>query len=86
MFVVLWRMRDHKHAQGWLFGVYMVLAGLERFAIEFFRAKDDRFLVGLTYAQGIGIAVAIGGAILMMTRSRVGPGRVGIYETEVSAA
>ena len=83
MFVVLWRMRDHKHAQGWLFGVYMVLAGLERFAIEFFRAKDDRFLVGLTYAQGIGIAVAVGGAILMMMRSRVGPGRAGIYETDL---
>ena len=43
MFGILWRMRDHKHAEGWLFGVYCVLAGIERFIVEFFRAKDDRF-------------------------------------------
>src|SRR6185369_7409989 len=41
MFGILWRLRDHKHAEGWLFGVYCVLAGIERFIIEFFRAKDD---------------------------------------------
>jgi phosphatidylglycerol:prolipoprotein diacylglycerol transferase len=82
MFVVLWRMRDHKHAQGWLFGVYMVLAGVERFVIEFYRAKDDRLLFGLTYAQGIAIAIAVGGVFLMMARSRVGPGRAGIYASD----
>ena len=44
MFCILWRLRDHKHAEGWLFGVYCVLAGIERFIIEFFRAKDDRLV------------------------------------------
>src|SRR4051812_34286924 len=43
MFAILWRIRDHKHAEGWLFGVYCVLAGVERFIVEFFRVKDDRF-------------------------------------------
>ena len=81
MFLVLWRMRDHKHAEGWLFGVYMVLAGFERFAIEFFRAKDDRLLFGITYAQGIALAFVAGGVVVMMVRSRVGEGRLGIYET-----
>ena len=33
MFVILWRLRDHRHAEGWLFGLYCVLAGLERFII-----------------------------------------------------
>ena len=84
MFLVLWRMRDHKHAQGWLFGVYLVLAGLERFVIEFYRAKDDRLLFGLTYAQGIAVAVAVAGVVLMLARSRVGPDRVGIYEREIA--
>jgi phosphatidylglycerol:prolipoprotein diacylglycerol transferase len=79
MFLVLWRMRDHKHAEGWLFGVYMVLAGLERFAIEFFRAKDDRLLVGLTYAQGIALVFVALGVVVMMLRSRVAPGKPGIY-------
>ena len=81
MFLVLWRMRDHRHAEGWLFGVYMVLAGLERFAIEFYRAKDDRLLFGITYAQGIALAIVAGGVVVMMVRSRVGDGRLGIYET-----
>ena len=79
MFIVLWRMRDHKHAEGWLFGVYMVLAGLERFAIEFLRAKDDRLLLGLTYAQGIALVFAAAGVAVMMLRSRVTGGRPGIY-------
>src|SRR5262245_20607989 len=30
MFGVLWRMRKHKHAEGWLFGVWAILAGVER--------------------------------------------------------
>jgi phosphatidylglycerol:prolipoprotein diacylglycerol transferase len=81
MFLVLWRMRDHKHAEGWLFGVYMVLAGLERFAIEFFRAKDDRLLFGLTYAQGIALVFVALGVVVMLLRSRVAAGKPGIYAT-----
>ena len=86
MFLVLWRMRDHKHAQGWLFGVYMVFAGLERFVIEFFRAKDDRLLVGLTYAQGIALVFVALGVAVMIARSRVAPGKEGIYAPDVVAA
>jgi len=85
MFIVLWRMRDHRHAEGWLFGVYMVLAGLERFAIEFLRAKDDRLLLGLTYAQGIALVFAAAGVVVMLLRSRVAAGRPGIYAVAVSS-
>jgi phosphatidylglycerol:prolipoprotein diacylglycerol transferase len=81
MFVVLWRLRDHKHAEGWLFGVYCILAGLERFVIEFLRAKDDRFLGPLTAAQAIALGVAAVGVIIMLRRSNVGPGRQPIYAT-----
>jgi phosphatidylglycerol:prolipoprotein diacylglycerol transferase len=79
MFGFLWRIRDHDHAEGWLFGVYCVLAGVERFIVEFFRAKDDRFIAGLTYAQLIALAFVAGGIVWMMLRWRVGPGRRGIY-------
>ncbi|MGH7713833.1 MAG: prolipoprotein diacylglyceryl transferase [Gemmatimonadaceae bacterium] len=75
MFLILWRLRDHKHAEGWLFGVYCVLAGLERLAIEFLRAKDDRFFGPLTAAQAIALAVTAVGVIIMLRRSAVGPGR-----------
>lgn len=79
MFAILWRMRDHRHAEGWLFGVYCVLAGIERFIIEFFRAKDDRLLAGLTYAQFIALAFVAVGVVWMMLRWRVAPGKPGIY-------
>ena len=84
MFLILWRMRDHKHAEGWLFGVYCVLAGIERFVIEFFRAKDDRFLAGLTYAQYIALAFVAFGVVWMLLRSRVGPGKPGIYALPIA--
>lgn len=82
MFGVLWRLRDHRHAAGWLFGVYGVLAGLERFAVEFYRAKDDRFLVGgMTAAQAIALAIAVVGALWMFRYRRAGPDRAGIHAT-----
>ena len=71
MFLVLWRRRDHGHAEGWLFGLWMVLAGLERFAIEFLRAKDDRLLGPLTVAQLISVGFVVGGLALMAARHRV---------------
>lgn len=79
MFAVLWRMRDHKHAEGWLFGVYCVLAGVERFIVEFFRAKDDRFFGPFTTAQLISLAFIVVGVIWMMARNTPGNGKAGIY-------
>lgn len=79
MFLIVWRFRGHKHAAGWLFGLYAVLAGLERFVIEFVRAKDDRFFGGLTLAQMIALGFVAAGVAWMYARREVGPGRPGIY-------
>jgi phosphatidylglycerol:prolipoprotein diacylglycerol transferase len=79
MFLIVWRFRDHKHAAGWLFGLYAVLAGIERFVIEFVRAKDDRFFGGLTLAQMIALGFVAAGVAWMYSRREVGPGRPGIY-------
>ena len=79
MFGILWRLRDHEHAEGWLFGLYCILAGIERFIIEFFRAKDDRFLGPLTTAQVIALGFLVAGALLIVKRREVGPGRSGIF-------
>jgi phosphatidylglycerol:prolipoprotein diacylglycerol transferase len=80
MFAILWRIRDHKHAEGWLFGGYCVLAGIERLVVEFFRAKDDRFswAFGLSTAQLIAISIMLVGLGLMRMRAKAGPGRPGI--------
>lgn len=85
MFLILWRMRDHKHAEGWLFGAYCVFAGIERFIVEFFRAKDDRFFGPLTAAQVIGLSITVVGFVVMAMRNRTGPGRPGIYAAKASA-
>lgn len=79
MFAILWRMRDHKHAEGWLFGVYCVLAGVERFIVEFFRAKDDRFFAGFTVAQTIAIGFVALGVVWMQMRRTPRDGAPGIY-------
>ena len=82
MFLILWRYRDHKHAEGWLFGLYCVLAGIERFLVEFLRAKDDRLLPGgLTVAQLLAIGFTIAGAMIMYWRRDVTPEKRGIYST-----
>jgi phosphatidylglycerol:prolipoprotein diacylglycerol transferase len=63
IFFLLWRVRDHRHAKGWLFMAWLALAGLERFAVEFLRAKDDRFIGVLTLAQVISLAVVAFGVV-----------------------
>lgn len=57
VFALLWAWRRRPLGTGWLFGAYLMLAGLERFLVEFLRAKDDRFLGALTYAQGTSLAM-----------------------------
>ncbi len=64
VFMLLWRMRNHRHATGWLFGVYLMLAGAERFLIEFVRAKEDHTGSGLTVAQLVAIGLMVSGALL----------------------
>ena len=85
-FLVLWRLRDHRHAEGWLFGVYCVLAGVERFIVEFFRAKDDRFFGMLTMAQLFAIAFMVLGAAIMAARWNVRGRASGIYAPGRAAA
>ena len=67
MFLILWRLRRHTHRAGWLFGMYCLLAGIERFIVEFFRAKSD--LVGpVTSAQIVALAVTAAGVLLLISR------------------
>ncbi len=65
IFFILWRLRFQDRRAGWLFSLWLVLAGLERFVIEFFRAKDDRFFGALSLAQVISIGLMVVGLWLM---------------------
>jgi phosphatidylglycerol---prolipoprotein diacylglyceryl transferase len=66
IFWLLWRLRDHRHAIGWRFGVYLVLAAMERFFIEFVRAKDDRLLGPFTLAQATSALLVVAGIALLV--------------------
>lgn len=65
IFLFLWRIRGHDHRPGWLFMVWLILAGMERFIVEFFRAKDDRFVGIFTLAQVISVLIIAVGLVGM---------------------
>ena len=69
-FALLWRLRKGREGTGWLFGLYLVLAGVERFGIEFLRAKDDRFLAGFTLAQATSMLLVLVGLLLLVVTNR----------------
>ncbi|MEO5814410.1 MAG: prolipoprotein diacylglyceryl transferase family protein [Gemmatimonadaceae bacterium] len=72
MFTILWRLRKHEHGSGWLFGVYCVMAGIERFIVEFFRAKSD--MVGpVTSAQVVALGITAVGIVLVTWRHSPSP-------------
>ncbi len=63
IFALLWTLRKHSHGKGWLFMLWLALAGGERFLVEFFRAKDDRFFGVLTLAQLISLLLVAAGVL-----------------------
>lgn len=64
VFAWLWSRRAHGHATGWLFGMWLIFAGAERFLIEFLRAKDDRFFGPITLAQVVSLMLVATGVWL----------------------
>jgi phosphatidylglycerol:prolipoprotein diacylglycerol transferase len=66
VFAVLWSLRTRAKPIGWLFGVYLILAGIERFLVEILRAKDDRFFGPFTIAQLVSLALIVVGAIITL--------------------
>lgn len=64
---VLWRLRDSM-APGGVFALYLVLAGVERFLVEFVR-RNEAVLLGLSVAQLVSLAmIAAGVAWLLALR------------------
>ncbi len=73
-FAVLWRLRRGERPIGWLFGLYLVFAGVERFVVEIVRAKDDRFLGPFTLAQLTSVLlILIGSALVVAWQRGVSP-------------
>jgi phosphatidylglycerol---prolipoprotein diacylglyceryl transferase len=64
--LLLWNLRD-RLPQGMLFGLYLFLAGLERFLVELIR-RNDQVVAGLTVPQLFSLAMIAGGLALMYAR------------------
>jgi phosphatidylglycerol---prolipoprotein diacylglyceryl transferase len=65
----LWRRRNSMPPGG-LFALYLLLAGTERFLVEFLR-RNERVAAGLTVAQFIALGMmVVGGAWLLRLRQR----------------
>jgi phosphatidylglycerol---prolipoprotein diacylglyceryl transferase len=68
--LVLWRWRD-RFVPGVLFAIYLLLAGLERFLVEFVR-RNDVVVAGLTQAQLISLVMIVAGVGWLVARARRG--------------
>src|SRR5919204_2975772 len=67
---LLWRWRD-RFRPGVLFALYLVLAGVERFIVEFWR-RNEHVLGGLTAAQLESLGLLIAGALALAYAQRRG--------------
>ncbi len=67
LFLFLWSIRNKIKASGVMFGVYMILAGVERFFIELIRVNTKYHVAGISFTQAelISILMVIGGGALI---------------------
>jgi phosphatidylglycerol:prolipoprotein diacylglycerol transferase len=68
--LLLWHLRDRVRPGG-LFALYLILAGLERFLVEFLRRNEEAAL-GLTTAQLTAAALLLAGVALVARYERRG--------------
>ncbi|MEA2417682.1 MAG: phosphatidylglycerol---prolipoprotein diacylglyceryl transferase [Thermoanaerobaculia bacterium] len=68
MFAILMYAAKRPHARGRIFGLFLVLMGIERFLVEIVRAKDDRFFGPFTVAQLISVIIFVVGLLLILNR------------------
>ncbi|HST58104.1 MAG TPA: prolipoprotein diacylglyceryl transferase, partial [Longimicrobium sp.] len=68
---ILFRLRPKLAATpGQLFFVWLALAGVERFIVEIFRAKDDRFFGVISVAQLISIGLVVTGLAVLYSLNK----------------
>jgi phosphatidylglycerol:prolipoprotein diacylglycerol transferase len=67
---VLWRLRD-RFRPGVLFALYLVMAGGERFLVEFLR-RNDRVVAGLTVPQLESLVLLVAGLVWLLVVARRG--------------
>lgn len=69
--IVLWHLRD-RYRPGVLFALYLLLAGTERFLVEFVR-RNEAVVAGLTEAQLMSLAMIVVGSFWFASKRGSGP-------------
>ncbi len=77
LFLILWRLKDRKHPDGYLLAIFILLYGIFRFIVEFFREPDVQlgFVLG-PFSMGqilCTIMVAVGILLLIYFKKRAKP-------------
>jgi prolipoprotein diacylglyceryltransferase len=69
LFFFLWSIRDRIKTPGVMFGIYMILAGVERFLVELIRVNTKYHVAGIPFTQAelISLILVIGGLALIFT-------------------
>lgn len=70
MFVILWRLAARRLKPGQLFAMFMILYAIERFIIEFVRAKTDRWVFGLSTSQLASVVLLVVGVYFWYRQSK----------------
>lgn len=67
LFLILWKIRKQIHIPGMMFGIYLMLNGLERFFIELIRVNSKYTVAGVPFTQAelISSLLFIAGVILV---------------------
>ena len=68
IFAIVWHLSGKPRRPWGLFGAYLGLYGIERFLVEFVRAKGDRYFFGLSTSQVASLVIMVAGAWLWATR------------------
>ena len=72
LFIILWSIRRRIKVPGVMFGIYLILNGIERFTVELFRVNNTYSIFGFhpTQAELISAALVLAGIILIIIVKR----------------
>jgi len=62
-FALLWGIREEKFKAGWVFSLFLIIVGIERFLVEFIRNTTPSFIEGFSQAQVISIIIFVFGLV-----------------------
>ncbi len=73
LFLFLWSIRDRIKAPGMMFGIYLILNGIERFCIELIRVNTRYVVAGISFTQAelISLLLVLAGIFLIATARKI---------------